>query len=64
MEQTNAKHALITGGTSGIGKELAKLFAQDGYHVILVARDEERLTAVHRDCTPVWHYGWIRFPKT
>ncbi len=44
MENTNEQYALITGGTSGIGRELAKLFAQDGYHLILVARDENELT--------------------
>ena len=36
--ENNQKTALITGGTSGIGKELAKLFAQDKYNLIIVAR--------------------------
>ena len=43
MENTNTQYALITGGTSGIGKELAKLFAQDGYNLVIVARDEDEL---------------------
>ncbi len=34
---------LITGPTSGIGYELAKLFAKDGYGLILVARGGDRL---------------------
>lgn len=34
---------LITGGTSGIGLELAKLFAADAYQLILVARDRQKL---------------------
>ncbi len=44
MENT-AKWALITGGTSGIGKELANLFANDKYNLILVARDEQELSS-------------------
>lgn len=43
MENTTSQYALITGGTSGIGKELSKLFAQDGYNLIIVARDETGL---------------------
>jgi short-subunit dehydrogenase len=39
----NQKTALITGGTSGIGKELAKLFANDGYNLIIVARNQAEL---------------------
>ena len=38
-----AKTALITGGSSGIGFELAKLFADDGYQIVLVARGKEEL---------------------
>jgi len=42
MENKN-QYALITGATSGIGYELAKLFAKDGYNLIIVARSEEEL---------------------
>ena len=41
--ETNEKYALITGGTSGIGYELAKLFAKDKYNLVLVARGEDTL---------------------
>ncbi|HEU4470753.1 MAG TPA: SDR family oxidoreductase [Flavisolibacter sp.] len=41
--QTNDRYALITGASAGIGYELAKLFAQDGYNLIIVARTEEDL---------------------
>ena len=39
------KFALITGATSGIGLELAKLFARDQSNLILVARDKQKLNA-------------------
>jgi short-subunit dehydrogenase len=39
------EYALITGATSGIGYELAKLFAADGWNLIIVARSSEELSA-------------------
>lgn len=37
------KMVLITGGTSGIGLELAKKFVKEGYDVVLTASGRERL---------------------
>ena len=39
-------YALITGATSGFGFEFAKLFASDGYNLILISRDDERLQEI------------------
>ena len=40
---TSQKYALITGATSGIGLELAKLFAKDEYNLVIVGRNQEEL---------------------
>lgn len=39
-------YALITGGTSGIGYELAKLLVKDGHNLVIVARSREELEEV------------------
>ena len=40
---------LITGATSGIGKETATVLAQMGAHVVLLARSAEKAAAVQRE---------------
>jgi len=40
------QYAMVTGGTSGIGYELAKLLAQDSYNLVIVARNEDELKRV------------------
>jgi len=45
MNNTN-QTALITGASTGIGYELAKLFARDKYKLVLVARSGPRLAQV------------------
>ncbi|WP_220466302.1 SDR family NAD(P)-dependent oxidoreductase [Dyadobacter psychrotolerans] len=42
-------YALITGATSGIGYELAKLFAKDQYNLVLVARDQRKLDQTQQE---------------
>lgn len=43
MGGSRKRTALITGGSSGIGLELAKLFANDDYQLVLVAKPLEEL---------------------
>jgi uncharacterized protein len=40
------KNALVTGASDGIGYELAHLLAQDGYRLILVSRNTEKLNTL------------------
>ncbi len=43
VSESNKKTSLITGASSGIGLDLAHLFASDGHNLVLVARNQERL---------------------
>lgn len=53
--------ALITGASGGLGEEFARLFANDGYNLILVARRKEKLNELktelessHKICVHVF----------
>ena len=47
------KHAIITGGSSGIGKATAKLLAQQGVNISLIARDRSKLKVAQQEVNQV-----------
>lgn len=44
--------ALITGASAGIGLELARVFAREGYRLVLAARNQKRLEEIARELQP------------
>jgi short-subunit dehydrogenase len=48
------KAIIVTGAGTGLGKELALLFARKGYHMILTGRTEDKLKGVQ---TQIQHEG-------
>ncbi|UUO04375.1 SDR family oxidoreductase [Blastopirellula sp. J2-11] len=50
MSQFEGKIALVTGASSGIGQAVALLLASRGAQVVAIARREERLEALRREC--------------
>jgi NAD(P)-dependent dehydrogenase (short-subunit alcohol dehydrogenase family) len=42
MQELSGKRALVTGGTSGIGRATAEMLAREGAHVLISGRSEER----------------------
>lgn len=49
------KTVLITGGSEGIGFELAKCYARDGWTIILAARNQKKLDAAQKILTAQFH---------
>lgn len=51
MSSAKENYALVTGATSGIGYELAKLFAEHNYNLVLVGRNEAQLKLIANELT-------------
>lgn len=43
------RHAIITGGSSGIGLEIAKILLQESYNVSIIARDKIKLQKAYEE---------------
>lgn len=49
MGKLNGKTAIVTGASSGMGREIARLFAKEGANVIALARRQERLKELENE---------------
>ncbi len=47
--KTNKDIALITGSTSGIGRELALQLSQKNIHILLTGKDKNKLEKIHKE---------------
>lgn len=59
---TTGGTALVTGASSGIGYELTRLFASDGWDVVLVSRRREKLESVADGLTDTYGVEGYVFP--
>lgn len=63
MEQKNKEYVLITGATSGIGYELAKIFAANNFNLIIVARSQSELLTVSSEFSEKYEIEVIPLAK-
>ena len=52
-EEVRAKTVLVTGTTSGLGRAVAKKYAQTAENLILVARNKDKLESVIEECKSI-----------
>ena len=62
MGRLDGKVCIVTGASAGIGRATAQLFCQEGARVVAVARREERLEELARECKDLagemtWYAG-------
>lgn len=63
MSNEQNKYALITGATSGIGRQLANLFAKDQYNLVIVSRRQDELNNVSNELTKEYGINVVTIAK-
>ena len=56
------KTVLITGASSGLGKDFASLYAEKGYDLVLTARRESNLRSIASDLTSKYNISVTIIP--
>ena len=69
MGRLDGKVCIVTGASAGIGRATAQLFCREGAKVVAVARREERLEELARECKDLpgemtWYAGDVSTPET
>lgn len=69
MGRLDGKVCIVTGASAGIGRATAQLFCREGAQVVAVARREERLEELARECKDLpgemtWYAGDVSTPET
>lgn len=69
MGRLDGKVCIVTGASAGIGRATAQLFCREGAKVVAVARREERLEELARECRDLpgemtWYAGDVSTPET
>jgi 3-dehydrosphinganine reductase len=58
------QHAIITGGSSGIGKAIAKLLAHQGANITLIARDRQKLIQAQQEIKEIKEIKTVKVNQT
>ena len=53
QQQTHTLTTIVTGSSSGIGREIARAFLNGGHRVVLHGRSSQKLESVHQELSPI-----------